>query len=134
MLAFGRFLDKPLERTSIDQTQVAFELRFADDGRLTPDERDDLNLLHAEEPALRARLGGDGFVFYSAKQAGRNTRLSCDHEMNAATLARLVLEAELRPALARGELRAHYQAKIRLAARVAYARRVLTLGQAQTVL
>jgi diguanylate cyclase (GGDEF)-like protein/PAS domain S-box-containing protein len=54
-------------------------------------------------------------ALYRAKQDGRNTRVFYDREMNAATLARLVLEAELRQAIAAGHLRAHYQPKVRLA-------------------
>ena len=54
-------------------------------------------------------------ALYRAKHAGRNTRLFYDRAMNAATLARMVLEAELRQAIAAGQLRAYYQPKVRLA-------------------
>ncbi len=54
-------------------------------------------------------------ALYRAKHEGRNTRVFYDRAMNAATLARMVLETELRQALATGQLRAHYQPKVRLA-------------------
>ena len=53
-------------------------------------------------------------ALYRAKQEGRNTRLFYDRNMNAATFERLVLEGELRQALATGQLRAYYQPKVRL--------------------
>jgi diguanylate cyclase (GGDEF)-like protein/PAS domain S-box-containing protein len=53
-------------------------------------------------------------ALYQAKQEGRNTRVFYDRQMNAAILQRLVLESELRQALASGQLRAYYQPKIRL--------------------
>ncbi len=53
-------------------------------------------------------------ALYQAKQEGRNTRMFYDRQMNAAILQRLVLESELRQALASGQLRAYYQPKIRL--------------------
>ncbi|MDS4027423.1 MAG: EAL domain-containing protein [Candidatus Contendobacter sp.] len=53
-------------------------------------------------------------ALYRAKHAGRNTRTFYDRAMNAATLARMVLEAELRQALVAGQLRAYYQPKVRL--------------------
>ncbi|MBL8394550.1 MAG: EAL domain-containing protein [Candidatus Accumulibacter sp.] len=53
-------------------------------------------------------------ALYRAKQDGRNTRVFYDRKMNAATLDRLVLESELRQALASGQLRAYYQPKLRL--------------------
>ncbi|WP_300456726.1 EAL domain-containing protein [Accumulibacter sp.] len=53
-------------------------------------------------------------ALYQAKQDGRNTRVFYDRQMNAATLDRLVLESELRRALASGQLRAYYQPKVRL--------------------
>jgi diguanylate cyclase (GGDEF)-like protein/PAS domain S-box-containing protein len=54
-------------------------------------------------------------ALYRAKQEGRNTRLFYDRGMNAATFERLVLEGELRQAVATGQLRAYYQPKVRLA-------------------
>ncbi len=54
-------------------------------------------------------------ALYRAKHAGRNTCVFYDRAMNAASLARMVLEAELRQALAAGQLRAYYQPKVRLA-------------------
>jgi diguanylate cyclase (GGDEF)-like protein/PAS domain S-box-containing protein len=54
-------------------------------------------------------------ALYRAKHEGRNTRVFYDREMNAATLARMVLESELRQAIAAGQLRAYYQPKVRLA-------------------
>lgn len=54
-------------------------------------------------------------ALYRAKQEGRNTRLFYDRKMNAATFERLVLEGELRQAVATGQLRAYYQPKVRLA-------------------
>jgi diguanylate cyclase (GGDEF)-like protein/PAS domain S-box-containing protein len=54
-------------------------------------------------------------ALYRAKHEGRNTRVFYDRAMNAATLARMVLEAELRQALQAGQLCTHYQPKVRLA-------------------
>ena len=54
-------------------------------------------------------------ALYRAKHAGRNTRLFYDRAMNATSLARMVLEAELRQAIAAGQLRAYYQPKVCLA-------------------
>ncbi|MDS4069818.1 MAG: EAL domain-containing protein, partial [Candidatus Competibacter sp.] len=54
-------------------------------------------------------------ALYRAKHEGRNTRVFYDRAMNVALFERLVLEAELRQALAAGQLRAHYQPKVRLA-------------------
>ncbi|MBK8754074.1 MAG: EAL domain-containing protein [Candidatus Competibacteraceae bacterium] len=53
-------------------------------------------------------------ALYQAKQDGRNTRSFYASEMNVATFERLVLESELRKAIAAGQLRAYYQLKIRL--------------------
>jgi len=53
-------------------------------------------------------------ALYRAKQEGRNTRLFYDRGMNAATFERLVLEGELRQAIATGQLCAYYQPKVRL--------------------
>ncbi len=53
-------------------------------------------------------------ALYQAKQDGRNTRMFYDRQMNAATFERLVLESELRQAIAAGQLRAYYQPKVRL--------------------
>ncbi|MFZ1643654.1 MAG: EAL domain-containing protein [Candidatus Contendobacter sp.] len=53
-------------------------------------------------------------ALYRAKQDGRNTRMFYDRQMNAATFERLVLESELRQAIAAGQLRAYYQPKVRL--------------------
>jgi EAL domain-containing protein (putative c-di-GMP-specific phosphodiesterase class I) len=54
-------------------------------------------------------------ALYRAKHEGRNTRVFYNRAMNAATLERIVLETELRQALQAGDLRAHYQPKVRLA-------------------
>ncbi len=54
-------------------------------------------------------------ALYRAKQDGRNTRVFYDRAMNMATLERLMLEGELRQALATRQLRAFYQPKVRLA-------------------
>jgi diguanylate cyclase (GGDEF)-like protein/PAS domain S-box-containing protein len=53
-------------------------------------------------------------ALYQAKQDGRNARAFYAREMNVATLERLVLESELRKAIAAGQLRAYYQPKVRL--------------------
>ncbi len=53
-------------------------------------------------------------ALYQAKQDGRNTRAFYAREMNIATFERLVLETELRKAIAAGQLRAYYQLKVRL--------------------
>jgi diguanylate cyclase (GGDEF)-like protein len=53
-------------------------------------------------------------ALYQAKQDGRNTRAFYAREMNVATFERLMLETELRKAIAAGQLRAYYQAKVRL--------------------
>jgi len=54
-------------------------------------------------------------ALYRAKRDGRNAWAFYDPEMNAAIFERLVLEGELRQAIAAGQLRAHYQPKVRLA-------------------
>ena len=54
-------------------------------------------------------------ALYRAKQAGRNTRVFYAREMNIASVARLMLETELRQALQTGQMRAYYQPKLRLA-------------------
>ena len=54
-------------------------------------------------------------ALYRAKEAGRNTRMFYTREMNIASVARLMLETELRQALEMGQLRAYYQPKLRLA-------------------
>ncbi len=54
-------------------------------------------------------------ALYRAKQDGRNTRVFYDRAMNAAIVERLLLEADLRQALAAGHLRAYFQPKVRLA-------------------
>ncbi|MDG4555096.1 MAG: EAL domain-containing protein [Candidatus Competibacter sp.] len=53
-------------------------------------------------------------ALYRVKQDGRNARMFYDRAMNEATFERLLLETELRRALASGQLRAHYQPKVRL--------------------
>ncbi len=53
-------------------------------------------------------------ALYQAKQDGRNTWTFYDREMSIATFERLMLEAELRKAIAMGQLRAYFQPKIRL--------------------
>ncbi|MCB1919305.1 MAG: EAL domain-containing protein [Candidatus Competibacteraceae bacterium] len=53
-------------------------------------------------------------AMYQAKQEGRNHRVFYASEMNVAGVERLVLETELRQALATGQLRAYYQPKLRL--------------------
>ena len=53
-------------------------------------------------------------ALYQAKQDGRNTRAFYSREMNGDTLERLMLESELRHAIAAGQLRAFYQPKVRL--------------------
>jgi diguanylate cyclase (GGDEF)-like protein/PAS domain S-box-containing protein len=53
-------------------------------------------------------------ALYQAKQDGRNTLAFYSREMNVATFERLMMESELRNAIAAGQLRAHYQAKIDL--------------------
>ena len=50
-----------------------------------------------------------------AKQLGRNSRAFYDRQMNAVTFERLVLEGELRQAIATNQLRVYYQPKVRLA-------------------
>ncbi|HPE72358.1 MAG TPA: EAL domain-containing protein [Candidatus Competibacter sp.] len=53
-------------------------------------------------------------ALYRVKQNGRNARVFYDRAMNEATFERLLLETELRQALASGQLRVYYQPKIRL--------------------
>ncbi|CDI01402.1 putative Diguanylate cyclase [Candidatus Competibacter denitrificans Run_A_D11] len=53
-------------------------------------------------------------ALHRAKREGRNVRVFYDRQMNAATFQRLVLEGELRQAIAMGELRAYYQPQVRL--------------------
>jgi len=54
-------------------------------------------------------------ALYQAKRDGRDTLRFYDPAMNQATFERLVLEAELRTAIANGELRAYFQPKMHLA-------------------
>ncbi len=54
-------------------------------------------------------------ALHRAKREGSNARVFYDRQMNAATFKRLVLEGELRQAVASGQLRAYYQPKVRLA-------------------
>ncbi|MDQ5908679.1 MAG: putative Diguanylate cyclase [Pseudomonadota bacterium] len=54
-------------------------------------------------------------ALYQAKRNGRNTRVFYAQEMNVASMARLLLEAQLRHALEAGQLHAYYQPKLRLA-------------------
>ena len=63
LLAFGRFLDEPLQRTLAEQTQVAFELLPAADARLTADEQTFWRTLPADKPVLRPGPGGALFVY-----------------------------------------------------------------------
>ncbi|MCC8998638.1 MAG: EAL domain-containing protein [Candidatus Contendobacter sp.] len=53
-------------------------------------------------------------ALHQAKQDGRNTRTFYAQEMNVAAFERLVLESELRLAIAAGQLRAYYQPKVRM--------------------
>ena len=53
-------------------------------------------------------------ALYRAKQDGRNTRVLYDQAMNAALVERLILETDLRGAIAAGHLRAYFQPKVRL--------------------
>jgi diguanylate cyclase (GGDEF)-like protein len=54
-------------------------------------------------------------ALYRAKEEGRNTRVFYAREMNMASVARLMLEMELRQAIEDGQLWAYYQPKLRLA-------------------
>jgi len=54
-------------------------------------------------------------AMYRAKQQGTNRIERFDAEVRASLLRELELEADLRHALARGELRLHYQPEVRLA-------------------
>ncbi|MFO1421904.1 MAG: EAL domain-containing protein [Candidatus Competibacteraceae bacterium] len=65
-------------------------------------------------PDFAELLKNADVALYRAKHAGRNVRVFYDRAMNAATLARMVLETELRQALGAGQLRAYYQPKVRL--------------------
>ena len=53
-------------------------------------------------------------ALYRAKQDGRNTYVLYDQAMNAALVERLMLETDLRGAIAAGHLCAYFQPKIRL--------------------
>ncbi|MDG4551292.1 MAG: PAS domain S-box protein [Candidatus Contendobacter sp.] len=98
-----------------DKALAAFRQPFAVAGH-------DLNATASVGIALYPHDGADfaellknaDAALYRAKHTGRNTRVFYDRAMNAATLARMVLEAELRQALVAGQLRAHYQPKVRL--------------------
>jgi len=71
---------------------------------LYPDDgRDFAALLRAADAAL-----------YQAKREGRDTRALYAPELTVATFERLVLEAELRQAVAGGQLAAYFQPKVRL--------------------
>ena len=54
-------------------------------------------------------------ALHRAKEAGRNTRVFYAREMNVASVARLMLEMELRQAIEHGHLRVYYQPKLRMA-------------------
>ncbi|MDS4030550.1 MAG: EAL domain-containing protein [Candidatus Contendobacter sp.] len=54
-------------------------------------------------------------ALHRAKHEGRNTRVFYDRAMNDALFERLLLESDLRQALADGQLRAYYQPKVQLA-------------------
>ncbi len=56
-------------------------------------------------------------ALHRAKDAGRAQYQIFDPEMNVRALERLALESSLRQAIARGELRVHYQPKLRLSTR-----------------
>jgi diguanylate cyclase (GGDEF)-like protein/PAS domain S-box-containing protein len=53
-------------------------------------------------------------AMYQAKQQGRNAMAFYDPAMNQSALNRLLLEESLRKAIQTGQLRTHYQAKVRL--------------------
>ena len=56
-----------------------------------------------------------GVATKHAKDSGRNNFQFYSHELNSASLERLLLEAQLRGAMQRGELELHYQPKVDLA-------------------
>ncbi len=56
-----------------------------------------------------------GVAMKHAKDSGRNSFQFYSRELNSASLERLLLEAQLRGALQRGELELHYQPKVDLA-------------------
>lgn len=60
-----------------------------------------------EEPLKRADL-----AMYQAKAAGRNTLRFFDPQMQAEVNARVILELELREALAKGQFELYYQAQV----------------------
>jgi diguanylate cyclase (GGDEF)-like protein/PAS domain S-box-containing protein len=53
-------------------------------------------------------------ALYKAKQAGRNTLMFYDREMNSATFGQLVLESQLREAIDSDQLLPYFQPKVRL--------------------
>ena len=67
--------------------------------------------------AADALLRDADVAMYAAKRGGKGRYALHDRAMNADALARLELEAELRHAIARGELRVHYQPIVELATR-----------------
>lgn len=62
-LVFGRFLDAPLLRALIEQTQVKFELFTEDDPRLALEERNYLRTLQPGVAALRLGPHGAPFMY-----------------------------------------------------------------------
>jgi diguanylate cyclase (GGDEF)-like protein/PAS domain S-box-containing protein len=62
-LVFGRFLDAPLLRALIEQTQVTFDLFTEGDARLSPEERDYPRTLQPGVAALRPGPRGAPFMY-----------------------------------------------------------------------
>jgi diguanylate cyclase (GGDEF)-like protein len=61
-----------------------------------------------------ALLENADIAMYQAKERGRQTYCTYDRSMNDHARARLALESQLHNAIERGELRLHYQPKIRM--------------------
>lgn len=63
LLIFGRFLDKALRQTLVEQAHIDFDVLLADEARLTPDERNALTTLPTNTPTLRSGLAETAFVY-----------------------------------------------------------------------
>jgi EAL domain-containing protein (putative c-di-GMP-specific phosphodiesterase class I) len=71
-------------------------------------------LFPADGDDAHALLENADIAMYQAKERGRHTFCTYDRSMNDHARARLALESQLHNAIERGELRLHYQPKLRM--------------------
>ncbi|MBK1718430.1 EAL and GGDEF domain-containing protein [Thiocystis violacea] len=76
-----------------------------------------VTLFQGQETSVDGLIKQADVALYQAKDAGRNAVRFFNPEMQAAIEARMSLESALRHALAKGELRLHYQPQVDLAGR-----------------